>query len=499
MRLRPMGRWMAPLLFAGLCTAASERRIVDAAKAQDQVAIRALLKDHADVNAPQGDGATALHWAAHWNDRNTAELLIGAGAHVNAADDEGVTPLSLACLNASSAMVATLLQAGANPNLARSTGETPLMTAAHTGSAAVVKLLLDHGAGVGAKETARGQSALMWAVAYNHPEIARLLLERGADAHARSANGFTPLLFAAQQGNLESARILLAAGADVNEAAPDGIAGDTNARLPFKPNTAAATLLVAIDSGHEAMARFLLDHGADVNQHGAGRTPLHSAVQRQMPELVKSLLEHGADPNARLEKSMPLLSRYIVQQAGVDTSVIGATPFWLAAEYGDTSMMRILVDHHADPLLTTNDRTTALMAAAGVDFIEGQDRYGRRWYEDTTMPLQLNALAAVKLCLEMGLDVNAANGNGQTAMHGAAYMGSNLLAQYLFDHGARLDVQNKLAQTPYFIATGVYQAGTFITRKDLMDLLQKLGADTRLGVELARRLQTDDRTRRQQK
>ena len=463
---------------------ADSLQLVEAAKDQDLPAVRRLLQQHTDVNARQGDGATALHWAAHWDDQSMTNVLISAGADVNADDDEGVTPLWLACLNGSAAVAETLLKKGANPNAALHNGETPLMIAAHTGNVELVKLLLANNAELNTKEASRGQTALMRAVAENHTDIVKVLVEKGADVHARSNTGFTPLLFAAQQGNIDAARILLEAGADVNETAPDGIGGDTNARNPFKPNTEAGALLVAIDSHHESMAHFLMDHGADVNQHGAGRTPLHSAVQQAMPELVKALLAHGADPNARLERLMPLLSRYIGQQAGMDTNPLGATPFWLAAEYGDAPMMRILAADGANPLLTTKDNTTALMAAAGVDFIEGQDRYGRRWFQPTTMPLQLGALEAVKVCIGSGIDVNALNANGQRAMHGAAYMGSNIIAQYLFEHGAKLDVQNKLGQTPFYITQGVYQAGSFIIRKETGELLRQLGANTQLGAEL---------------
>ncbi len=478
-------RLSAGTLFLAVCASAAtaDRRIVDAAKAQDVQAVRALLQQRADVNATQGDGATALHWAAHWDDRTTAEILLRAGANANAADDEGVTPLSLACLNASPLMVELLLKAGANPNLAQLNGETPLMTAAHTGNLEVLKLLLARGADVNAREAAHGQTALMRAVAENHPDAVQLLVESKADVHARSKTGFTPLLFAAQQGNLRSAEILLQAGADVNESAPDGIAGDTNARSLFKPNTQANALLVAIDSGHEAMAKFLVERGADVNQNGAGRTPLHSAVQQNMPDLVKILLDHHANPNVKTTRPMPLLSRYIQAQTGVDVNPIGATPFWLAADFGDIRSMRILIAGGADPSLATADKTTPLMAAAGADFIEGQDRYGRRWFQDTTMPLQRAALEAVKYCLELGADVNAANANGLTAMHGAAYMGSNLIAQFLFDHGAKLDVRNRLGQTPYFITQGVYQAGSFIVRKETGELLRTLGADTSITAD----------------
>jgi ankyrin repeat protein len=475
-----------PLLVAvvAVASAAGEHPLIDAARTQDIDAVRALIARRANVNETQGDGATALHWAAHWNQLKIAELLLAAGANVNTADDTGVTPLSLACLNGSAAMVEKLLKAGANPNAARSTGETPLMTAAYSGDLAAVLPLLASGANVNAKENLRGQTALMLAVAQNHLDVVKLLIGHDADVKARSKNRFTALLFATQQGNLDCARMLLDAGADVNESAPDGIGGDTNARRLYKPNTEAGTLLVAIDSGHQEMAKFLIEHDADVNQHGAGRTPLHSAVQQAMPEVVRLLLARGADPNARLERPMPPLARSQNALTGMQVSPIGATPFWLAAHYDDAGSMRILAEGGANPLLTTRDRTTPIMTAAGVDYIEGEDRYGRRWYQNTTTALQLAALEAVNVALDLGGDVNSANADGLTTMHGAAYMGSNLLTQFLFDHGARLDVRNRRGWTPYFITQGIYIGGTFIAREETGELLRKLGADIHLGVEL---------------
>jgi ankyrin repeat protein len=468
----------------GLAVADPDRRVVEAAKSRDLAALRALVSAKADVKAPQGDGATALHWAAHWDDGAMVDLLLGAGAGVNAADDHGVTPLSLACLNGSAPVVERLLKAGANPNGASLVGETPLMTAAHTGDAAVVRMLLGRGADHAAAEAALGQTALMRAVAEHHTEVARALLAAGADATARSTNRFTPLLFAAQQGNVEIARLLLAAGADVNESAPDGIAGDTNAGRAFKPDTDAAALLVAIDSRHEAMARFLLDHGADPNHSGAGRTALHSAVQQAMPELVKALLARGADPNARLTKTMPLLSRLIVQQNGLEVGTIGATPFWLAASYGDLRTMRILVEGGADPLAKAADDTTPLMVAAGIDFVEGQDKYGRRWFAPETTALQQAAREAVLYCLELGNDINAANDKGQTPIVGAVYFRSPAMVQFMVDRGATIDVVNKRGQTPWLITQGEYRSGSFFVDKATGDYLVKLGADVTLGKDL---------------
>lgn len=478
-----MSGWVL-IAFSTLPMFGAGQRVVDVVREQDSVSLRALLAARADVNAAQGDGATALHWAAHWNEAQTALQLIRAGAKVNAADDSGTTPLSLACLNANPVLVKALLDAGANPNVTRSSGETPLMTAALTGNVEVVKMLLEHGAQTPAKEISRGQTSLMRAVAANHPDVVRALIAAGADVRSRSTNSFTALLFAAQQGNLEIARQLLAAGSDVNEMAPDGVGGDTNARIMYKPDTEAGALLVAIDSGHPEMAKFLIEKGAAVNQNGAGRTPLHSAVQRQMPDVVELLLSKGADPNARLGKLLPLMSRYIFQQAGIDTSIIGATPFWLAAYYSDVRLMKLLLEHGADPKINTNDQTTPLMAAAGVDFIEGQDRRGHRWLQLSTLPLQLEAIEAVKVLLGLGSDVNAVNNNKQTALHGATYFGSEPLIQLLVDRGARLDAVNKLGQTPYYIAQGVYHSGSFYQRKEAGDLLRRLGADISIGANI---------------
>jgi ankyrin repeat protein len=212
-----------------------------------------VLTGKVDVNAPQPDGATALHWAAHLDDAALVRRLIAAGADVNAANDHGVTPLGLGCENGNAASVAALLTAGANPNAVPSSGETALMTAARVGALDVVNALLSRGAAVNVREPSHQQTPLMWAVSRGHADVARRLIEAGADISARSrirrrtvqlANrygdqnsvrgvteidlgGFTPLLFAARVGSVGSAAHLLAAGANVNDAAPNGATAPT--------------------------------------------------------------------------------------------------------------------------------------------------------------------------------------------------------------------------------------------------------------------------------
>jgi len=501
----------AALLPATAAGAPDPRELAEATKARDLPLVRVLLKQRVDVNVPLPDGATALHWASHWDDPDTAALLIRAGARVNAQDDHGVTPLLLASSNRSVAMVRRLLEAGADARLGHDTGVTPLMMASRTGSVEIVRMLIDRGALVNARETSHQQTALMWAVSENHTDVIQVLIENGADVGARTparqtriavsgqfaggecclpnyVGGFTPLLFAAQQGHVHAARQLLVAGADINDTAADG----------------SSALLIAIDSApvvservarsalathrvQETMARFLLERGADPGLRAAGRTALHSAVQRKMPELAALLLARGADPNARLERRLPSLSRDVGLQNGLDVVTIGATPFWLAASLGDVASMRILLAAGADPTLATTDHTTALMVAAGIDFVDGQDKYGVRTFDQDITHLVARAREAARLCLELGLDVNAANTNGQTALYGAVYMGSPELVQLLVDHGARMNITNKKGQTPWSVAAlGEYRAGSFFVKKEAGDRLEQLGAERTPGADPGR-------------
>ena len=477
------GWWIAPLLsVASLAAAGGDLQLVEAVRHGDQEAVRSLLQQ-ADVNTPQADGATALHWAAHRDDLETAELLIGAGANVSAANDYGVTPLSLACTNRSAAMAGKLLQVGADPSAAQRTGETVLMTCARTGSTDAVKLLLARGADVNAKESKTGQTALMWAVAGRHSEIARALIEHGADIRTPSTGGFTPLLFAARGGDLESARVLLEAGADVNEGTPEY----------------GSALVVASSSSHEKLAIFLLDKGADPNVADSnGVTALHHAVQNgfstltgiryddsyrvrppNMPELAKALLVHGADPNARIKK----WDRR--GPDGVPFNMVGATPFFLAAVSVDALFMRVLREGGADPLLTAEGETTPLMAAAR-GACTGSCSF--RGGNESNVEEAKRALEAVKVAVALGVDLNATNEDGQTALHNAAFTGAEAIVQFLTDHGAKVDVRNNYGETPWSMAAGLSPVlryrGLYGTHESTAKLLLDLGATTVSQAEL---------------
>lgn len=472
--------------------------LIEAAKNQDYREIEKQLRLGADLNETHGDGSTALHWAVYRNNDSITRLLLSHGADANATDDHGVTPLSLAALNANPTQISLLLEAGSVVNAARTSGETALMIASHVGSTEVIQLLLNAGANPNATENSKQHTALMMAVAEHHFGAAELLIHNGARVSARSENNYTPLLFAAQQGNINLGRLLLEQGADVNESAPDGISGNTNARRALIPNTEASALMVAIDSGHEEMAIFLLENGADPELAATGRTALHSAVQHKMHSLAKTLLSYGANPNAQLSRNMPVFSRVILIDNGLSVDKIGATSFFLAAGYNDLEMMDILLEGGADPFINSKDGTTPLMVAAGADFVEGQDKYNRRWFEDNIDALQQAAIPAVVKCLDLGIDVNAKNQRNQTALHGAVYLAGEELLSYLVEQGADINAINSRGQTPWLIASkGEYRAGSLQTLPHIAEHLETLGADTSIGNDLGRYWERDARERQE--
>jgi ankyrin repeat protein len=454
MMTRILGFGVAALLSASGLFAASD--VADAAMRGNKEAVRSLLQRKADVNAPQNDGTTALHWAAQANNIELADILLTAGAKASAANHDGATPMLLATINGNAPMVERLIKGGADPNASLTkAGNTPLMLASRTGKIDVVKLLLDRGAKVNSKETWGDTTALMWAVAEKHSDIAKLLVERGADVNARTkfvpnttGRGFegsapvdakpnqppeeqsgglmTALMFAAREGDLASARTLVAAGADINALTGDG----------------KDALGLAVFSGNYDLASFLVDSHSKVDHPDVqGFTPLYWAVDRRNMEtapnfpwkftadplpLAKKLLEAGADPNklinntprARMREGSP--------------RVRFATVIQRAAFSGDLAIIKLLVAHGADPHIQSEDRETTLMAACGNGFISG--------YHKTSAPAE--RLEVVRLLIQLGEDVNAADNAGITPLMMAANFGDVPIVQYLIDKGADLDAHD---------------------------------------------------------
>lgn len=452
---------------AGVAAAGEEASVADAAEKGRAEAVRSLVENGADVNAPQVDGMTALHWAAYHDDATTARLLVAAGANVNVQNRYGVWPLSLACENGNAALVDLLLGAGANPNATLMGGETALMTAARTGSLAAVEALLEAGAHPNARER-RGQTPLMWAAAEGHTALVDVLIEAGADAHASLKSGFTPLFFAVREGNIEVVHLLLAAGVDVNavlERVKDGPDEAVN-NASYRPVDAGMSpLLLAVRNGHFELAVELVKAGADPNDQRTGFSPLHTMSWVRKPDasdrgdpppigsgdltalqFVRELVALGADVNARLTSA-----RARAPHTASRLATEGATAFLMAADRADVPFLRLLLELGADPFVPNVEGSTPLMAAAGLGTSAPEEEAGS----------ESEARDAVQLLLDLGADIDAVDENGDTAMHGAAYGSFPTVVQLLSDNGADIEVwsqPNEAGRTPLFIAEG-YRGG----------------------------------------
>jgi uncharacterized protein len=457
-----------------------------AAQQGDLGRVRDLLRAHVDVNAPGEDGSAALHWIVYRQALEAARALLRAGADANRPNRYGLRPLHLAIANDDVEMVRLLLKSGADANSAEATGETPLMRAAGLGDPAIVSSLLDKGASVAARDPEYQQTALMFAARGGHTAVAQLLIKRGAQVDAQTRTGAVPpfrtpasnsgskgagivrggwpergerdpvpgaktaLLYAAREGHLDTVGLLLSSGAKLEKADADGV----------------TPLLMAVLNGQLPTARFLIDKGADVNvMDWYGETPLWAAVDirdldipgphqgngvdRQAAfDLVRTILAHGAEPNVRT-KEYPPQRRWIARIGSLSwVDFTGQTPFLRAALAGDVEVMRLLLENHADPNIATDNGTTPLMAAAGVNWTVAQT------YDEGPDKL----LEAAKLAASVGNDVNAVNSMGVTALHGAANRGSNDIIRFLVEKGARLDVADKQGRTALTWAQGVFLA-----------------------------------------
>jgi ankyrin repeat protein len=578
--MRCASKRLTPIVCVALATvvamvvtsnAAGKSDVADAAMRGDTAAVQKLIAAKADVNAPQNDGATALHWAVYRNDREMVGLLVRAGANPKAANRQGSTPLWLAGIGGNASIIAALLEAGADPNEKLPLGRTPLMIAARTGNVDAIKTLLDNGADVNAKETQRGTTALMWAADEGHAAAVKLLIDRGADIKAQSnpaprgrgpalgkandprkavaaqgaalaagnpvsqilrddgtannagrggrnggggrggagrggggaagdnanaddftddaaaavgfvrgrqapndGGGLTPLIYAARANDLDTVKVLLAAGADVNQTT----------------NYGWSALLVATQNRYYTLGAYLLENGADPNLGNKGNwTPLYLATDNRNIEngdypvrrgdmdhldFIKLLLDKGANVNARMKDSTE--TRTVFTNQWLDEN--GATAFLRASQSGDVELMKLLLSKGADPKINTMLNVSPLHVAAGIGWVEG---ITYEWSPQATFE-------AVKMLIDLGLDVNLQADTGRTAMHGAAHKGRSDVVQILFDHGARVDVRDygntdnrggKLAVhtwQPVDYADGLVRVGvqSAIAHPETGELLRKL-------------------------
>lgn len=463
------------LLVATSLAGAIDSPLADAAEAMDRQRVRELIESAADVNAAQSDGMTALHWAALRDDIESARLLLKAGADVGAANRYGVTALTLACINGNASLVTVLLDAGADPNTVVPGGETALMTAARTGRVGPVKALLARGADIQTKvhgmgrqewaganaflarmadptifdfETKPSQTALIWAAAEGHAEVVSELIEAGADFQATLDSGFTPLLFAARNGHIDVVRVLLEAGADLNQRIdphPDWRHRGYGAKL--RPGSTA--LHVAVENGHFELGAYLLDTGADPNAADPiGYTALHAipSARRVAPgdanpppdptgsmtslEFVGDLAAHGANLNAGMTQAGMI---------NLGIPVLGPTALLAAAQTADVDLIKTLVALGADPLLRDNSNRTALMLAGARTGTEAE------------------IVQTMQFLLDSGMEIDAIDRNGETAMHAAAYRDRPEPIRLLASRGASIEVWNRPnvhGSTPLAIAVG---------------------------------------------
>ena len=496
------------IALSGTAVWAGDSRVAAAALNGDKASVRTLIKGGADVNGALADGTTALIWAVRADDAEMVDLLIRAKANVNAKDPDGVTPLALACANANPAMVRKLLDAGADANTADPAGESVLMIASRVGNLASVKALVDAGAAVNTKDNGAGETSLMVAVRANHADVVKALIDHGAEVDAATRAGKTParrppnagggshgagivrggwpdrgyqeatpggmtaLLYGARDGRLEIVKMLLAAGADLKR-------DDVNKISPFA---------MAITNNHMDVAQFLLERGADVTERDNwGRTPLWEAVEMRNLEtdrsgrngvnraevlkLIEAIVAKGADVNARTAE-IPPLRRFVMGLGDLSwVDFTGQTPFLRAALSGDVTVMKLLLEHGADPNIPTFAGSTALMAASGINWMGGQT------YTESKESL----MEAVKICLDHGARVNAENSMGLRAIFGAVNRGSDDIVELLVDRGAEIDLKDKEGRTLMQWAEGVFLATNPPERKpSTVALLAKLQEKDRL-------------------
>jgi ankyrin repeat protein len=451
--------------------AAQDLQLVRAAKAGEREVALALLAKRADPNQRSADGTSALHWAVRNNDAMLVDRLLRAGARPHAENRYGVTPIALACESGSAATIARLLKAGVSANATGPLGETALHTCAYAGNTAGARVLMAAGASINPGDSWRGQTPLMWAAAKGHPETMQALIEGGADVDARSAivawerqrtdeprdkwlppGGWTALLLAARENCVKCVDVLARAGADLNIVDP-------------QRHTA---LIIALTNGHFDVAGRLIELGADLNmQDEVGQTALWAAVDAHtMPDsnrppptemddtlsawdIVVRLVKAGASVDVPLRQRVPYRTKI---DRGAD-GILGAgtTPLLRAAKTGDAKVVKLLLEAGANPLATVGRGVNGILLAANVGTSES-DRTGRRKAES-------EAIETIRLFMAAGTNINAVDGQGRTAAHGAALWGLTEVIKFLHANGVDLNRKDSRGLTPLQTALG--EAGGF--------------------------------------
>jgi ankyrin repeat protein len=471
MQTRAHIRWIIILIAAAAASAhaATKSAVADAVMNGDKAALRTLLQQKADVNAPQVDGATALHWAVYRDDIDAVNQLVRAGAKIDAANREGVTPLAMASLYGQAAIIEALLNAGGNAKQVTARGETLVMFAARSGNPAAIKLLAGAGADVKAKERLRGTTALMWAVEQRHASAVKMLVELGADVGARSGPAGLPRNYMAPRVDtaaVESAArrhaAAAAAGRTYNEQLEWEAAHGVKISLGFRGTLNADGTPARVDNARRPFGQAQTpvpaeapppDDAADdtdvivaglVGAGGGGLTPLIFAAREGDLESAKILVAGGADVNQTSEYGWtPLLTAannrhyklgtYFVER-GADVNLAnkgGWTPLYLATdnrniEGGDypvpkpdmehLEFIRILLDHGADPDRRARDNTLT------------RTIFTMQWfYENGATPFvraaQSSDVELMQLLLDYGADPFIATENGDTALTASAGIG----------------------------------------------------------------------------
>jgi ankyrin repeat protein len=490
-RFLALGSVIVAMAIAALA-GAGRSEVADAVMNGNQAALRALLRQKADVNAPQVDGATAMHWAAYRDDLDAAELLIAAGADVKAANREGITPLAMAALNGNAQLVERLLKAGADAKARGPHGQTPLMLAARNGSPAAIKLLLSAGADVNGRESLRGTTALMWAAEQRHPAAVKALLDGGADYSLRSGPAGLPRNYMAppvRVTNVEAAAKRYAAAAASGrtyeqQLAAEGIAGRFGAPGAFPPTTGDVTA--------GSPPQTVPGSSSDGRGSGRGRAggPSSTNVAPTRPARGQSggTSQQAPDPD---DDNADVIVAGLVGSGGG-----GLTALVFAAREGDADSAALLLAAGADvnqtteygwtPLLTaTNNRhykLGMLLLARGADTNRANKggwtplylATDNRNIEGGDYPVpkpDLDTLQYIKALLERGANPNARVRdntltrtiftmqwlfeNGATAFLRAAQSSDLELMKLLLAHGADPAIPTVYKDTALGVASGI--------------------------------------------